>query len=130
MSNRKYKTMMCRHFLKNQSCQLGNRCCFAHNQSELRKENDPVPSESALAVPRFAPESVIAAMRYPNNYKTSICQYNESGYCKNANNCMFAHGSDEIKQYPNYQGRNPNQGMVKQMQEDLIMRQARMSLVA
>ena len=36
----KYKTQMCKHFLKNGECPLRQYCQFAHGPDELRQPND------------------------------------------------------------------------------------------
>jgi len=40
--NSKYKTSMCRHYEATKTCQLGDRCNFAHGEQELRGINDVI----------------------------------------------------------------------------------------
>ena len=36
----KYKTSLCKHFEQTGTCQMENRCHFAHGKHELRKQTD------------------------------------------------------------------------------------------
>ena len=36
----KYKTSLCKHFEQTQTCQMEDRCHFAHGKHELRKQTD------------------------------------------------------------------------------------------
>merc|ERR1719199_782183 len=33
-------------------------------------------------------------------YKTVLCLYYQQGFCSRVNNCMFAHGEEELRQRP------------------------------
>jgi hypothetical protein len=44
--NKKYKTQLCRYFGTDKSCQLDDKCHFAHREGELRKHDDPINPES------------------------------------------------------------------------------------
>lgn len=66
-SNR-YKTELCRSFQENGSCKYGNKCQFAHGESELR-----------------------GLYRHPK-YKTEACRtFYNFGYCPYGSRCHFIH---------------------------------------
>jgi len=53
-----------------------------------------------------------------NNYKTIKCKYFESGFCKNLQNCTFAHGDQDMRQLnvtQNHQMNGPNVNFSGQM---------------
>jgi hypothetical protein len=65
---RKYKTELCRQTLDGNECKFREKCCFAHNLSELR----------------YIPMNL--------KYKTKLCRnYNEQGYCSYGRRCNFIH---------------------------------------
>lgn len=67
LSNR-YKTELCRSFQENDSCKYGNKCQFAHGESELR-----------------------GLYRHPK-YKTEACRtFFNFGYCPYGSRCHFVH---------------------------------------
>ncbi|TSX85951.1 mRNA decay activator protein ZFP36L1 [Bagarius yarrelli] len=67
LSNR-YKTELCRSFQENSSCKYGNKCQFAHGESELR-----------------------GLHRHPK-YKTEACRtFYNFGYCPYGSRCHFIH---------------------------------------
>ncbi|XP_053363660.1 mRNA decay activator protein ZFP36 [Clarias gariepinus] len=73
-SNR-YKTELCRSFQENGSCKYGNKCQFAHGESELR-----------------------GLYRHPK-YKTEACRtFYNFGYCPYGSRCHFIH--EEKLSYP------------------------------
>jgi hypothetical protein len=63
----RYKTALCRHFVRQSSCMLGAGCRFAHGECELRTEADNVArgvtTEAAVArlVARRAAEDAAVA---------------------------------------------------------------------
>ena len=83
----KYKTQLCRHF-KNGNCTLNTTCHFAHGPQELRGYNDPLPQQLPVVQPKVP----------VNNFKTVKCKFHEQGFCKNGQNCHFAHGDVDIQQ--------------------------------
>ena len=73
----KYKTEMCRSFLKNKSCEYGEKCLFAHGAQELRTEP-----------------------RHPK-YKTDLCRrYHSVGFCSYGPKCQFVHALNEVMNAP------------------------------
>jgi hypothetical protein len=43
--NDKYKTERCRHYETHKNCALGDKCHFAHGDTELRKPGDSLSTE-------------------------------------------------------------------------------------
>jgi len=68
----RYKTELCRQFEEHGSCRYGDKCQFAHGDSELR----------TLA-------------RHPK-YKTEMCRtFHTTGFCPYGLRCHFIHNDDE-----------------------------------
>ena len=85
----KYKTRLCRHFVASNSCALGDTCSFAHGQSEIRKQDEPVPQT-------FPGLDHVGAVH--SNYKTQPCRNFElNGMCSYGNLCCFAHGPSDLR---------------------------------
>ena len=83
MSSNKYKTEICKKIKENGYCPYGNKCQFAHSESELRS---------------FQPKK---------SYKTVICKNYKNGYCAYGNRCAFAHdkaftNKNKLINNPNY----------------------------
>ena len=67
-----YKTELCSNFLKTGVCRYGDKCQFAHGESELR----------------FVAKN--------SKYKTKKCiQYSSTGVCKYGARCLFVHEACE-----------------------------------
>ena len=65
--DKKYKTEMCKSLEIDKKCLYEENCAFAHNKTELRKRNI-------------------------TNYKSKQCViFNNMGYCKYGNRCLFKH---------------------------------------
>eukprot|EP01017_Pseudomicrothorax_dubius_P035278 TRINITY_DN4917_c0_g1_i6.p1 TRINITY_DN4917_c0_g1~~TRINITY_DN4917_c0_g1_i6.p1 ORF type:complete len:255 (+),score=27.65 TRINITY_DN4917_c0_g1_i6:122-886(+) len=116
--NSKYKTVMCRHYERTGICHLGERCHYAHGQTELRKMTDPIPFDSSrpasligispsshqmqspthLQSPTVVSPVPIRGAPVPPNYKTVQCRYySMTGFCKFGDLCTFAHGDGDIR---------------------------------
>lgn len=82
-----FKTAMCRNFPSG-DCEFGDQCHFAHRTDELRTLEDTL-----------LPSSTYATRFDTNSFKTRMCKnYKNSGVCKFADRCSFAHGQDELKE--------------------------------
>ena len=99
MINTRYKTTMCKYYEENKACPMGPmRCHFAHGPEDLRKPNDPLPTNPPMMPNSSKNAQNICPPANPhmvNNYKTVVCKYWEQGKCKYQNNCSFAHGEVE-----------------------------------
>ena len=68
----RYKTELCRPFSEHGTCKYGEKCQFAHGQTELR-----------------------TVTRHPK-YKTDLCRtYHSVGFCPYGPRCHFVHNLDE-----------------------------------
>lgn len=71
--NSKYKKVLCAHFKRGGTCEVGSNCNFAHGNRELRSFENPL-------------------------YKAQLCTaYEQGGDCKLGHDCLFAHGEEEIR---------------------------------
>ena len=88
---------MCKFYAQDKPCPLGNRCHFSHGKAELRRNNDPLPSNLPLlpGVRQLDPHSNQPVIL--NNYKTIVCKYWEQGKCKYMHKCSFAHGDSDLR---------------------------------
>lgn len=69
-SGRNYKTEMCNKWLERGECPYGNKCQFAHGESELRS----------------------GAKHLDSRYKQSVCRnFHEKGSCPYGKRCRFIH---------------------------------------
>ena len=84
-NNRKYKTALCKHFNTPQGCSYGQKCQFAHGNSDLRPN-----------INQFA--TMIQNQNNMLNYKIAKCKnWERDGVCKYGSFCSFAHGDKEIR---------------------------------
>ena len=73
----RYKTELCRPFQEYGHCRYGDKCQFAHGQSDLR-----------------------TPIRHPK-YKTELCRtYHSQGYCPYGARCHFIHSAVEARPPP------------------------------
>ncbi|CAD6193385.1 unnamed protein product [Caenorhabditis auriculariae] len=78
-----YKTELCRSWMDHGRCNYGERCQYAHGETEKR----PIP-------------------RHPK-YKTEACQsFHQTGYCPYGPRCHFIHNETEL--LTNAQSRQPS----------------------
>jgi len=100
----RYKTELCRPFSEHGTCKYGEKCQFAHGQTELR-----------------------TVTRHPK-YKTDLCRtYHSVGFCPYGPRCHFVHNLDEAsssqqqqapqQQQQQQQQQQPQQQMNKQQQQ-------------
>lgn len=68
LNDPKYKTELCRSYLKNGSCSYKNKCRYAHGESEL-----------------------IPKMICNKNYKKILCDKFSKGYCPYGARCQYLH---------------------------------------
>lgn len=71
-----FKTKMCTTLQQSGLCNRGDKCVFAHSQSELKP--------------------------MPNLKKTKICNLFEMGRCNMGSLCSFAHGDEELRSTPDF----------------------------
>lgn len=90
-SNPRYKTSLCKNFLSDKGCQYGNKCQFAHGESELRKlDNNSYQQPMSKPMQQFQKTIM--------NYKIVKCKnYEKDGKCKYGSQCSFAHGDAELR---------------------------------
>ena len=73
--NNLYKTELCKHFMDNGHCRYGNKCQFAHGETELR-----------------------GVLRHPK-YKTTPCKvFAATGKCSYGHRCRFIHEAKKDNQ--------------------------------
>jgi hypothetical protein len=109
------KTKLCGHFVRG-SCTFGDRCHFAHGESELRiRDNeldlrlknleleasldqikDPSGTVTAMLIPGgHAPPRTVGGQR--NSFKTKLRGAFTRGSCTFGDGCRFAHGESELR---------------------------------
>lgn len=90
--NSKYKTQLCRHFMKLGRCNFGDKCQFAHGQEELKI----IPGMNINPQPYIPKRMPSDAMR--DNHKTELCKYfSNDGHCRYGSGCNYAHGQAELR---------------------------------
>jgi len=104
-----FKTRRCKNWEQNGACPFGDKCIFAHGDDDLRPAD---PSALQAAVPGAVNPAIRKQVeeggerwdRRPNqgrmnagNYKTRLCKNWEAGGCAFGGECMFAHGSAELR---------------------------------
>jgi hypothetical protein len=109
------KTKLCGHFARG-SCTFGDRCHFAHGESELRIRDheldlrlknleleatldqikDPSETVTAMLIPAgHAPPRTVGGLQY--SFKTKLCGAFTGGSCTFGDGCRFAHGESELR---------------------------------
>ena len=73
---------------------MGVNCHYAHGEKDLRKVTDPLPEGGPKKQDHFKPHGHNSTK---SNFKTVLCKYYDQGSCKNASNCSYAHGSQELR---------------------------------
>lgn len=94
-----FKTKLCDTFGQYNKCKFGDKCQYAHGIQELRTIKDNINS------PVLCTEDVLTTYQReaPFNrtrsayYKTRICNPFEDGYCKDGDECQYAHGRNELR---------------------------------
>lgn len=115
-TNPKYKTKLCRHFLRTGTCLRGDTCQFAHGEQELQKgAGGAAPNPR----PRYDHRNNYSKGG-PNqyNFKTKLCKYfMKDGNCRYGSLCHHAHGQMELRQpgVPFFPGQFSQFGMVNPM---------------
>merc|ERR1712232_1251339 len=84
-----YKTVLCKWFKENGTCDRGDACTFAHGMDDISgfntKGGGAAPPDSKSGSDRSTP------------YKTLLCKwFKENGTCERGDACAFAHGAGEI----------------------------------
>ncbi|GIL80432.1 hypothetical protein Vretimale_16125 [Volvox reticuliferus] len=76
------KTRICEEFVRTGSCKYGDKCTFAHGQTELRQAPNTMSTQ---------PQGSI--------HKTRLCErFMTTGSCPYGDKCTFAHGHHELRQ--------------------------------
>lgn len=123
---KRYKTTLCHNFEKTGTCQMGEKCHFAHGEQELRRINDPIPLHaiSLYAKPMgYANDygeqkgsTAIPPGYVKNNYKTVYCKfYMQDGHWSFGERCTYAHGEADLKPAiipANMAGQDSNTGQI------------------
>jgi butyrate response factor 1 len=74
----KLKTELCKSWVEEGKCRYGDKCAFAHGESEIKKK-----------------------VHVPSMYKTKLCQqYHMTGECAYGTRCQFIH-SENIGEFIN-----------------------------
>lgn len=100
----RYKTELCRPFSEHGTCKYGEKCQFAHGQSELR-----------------------TVTRHPK-YKTDLCRtYHSVGFCPYGPRCHFIHNMEEATGQPQnqQQQQQPTQNQVQIQQQPSVVSTAK-----
>ena len=93
-SNPKYKTTLCKKFVKGEGCPYGNKCQFAHGFQELRvfSGNGQNPLYMNMNNQNNKSQNNIL------NYKIIKCKnWEKDRTCKYGAHCTFAHGDSELR---------------------------------
>mmetsp|Transcript_37811 Transcript_37811/g.96650 ORF Transcript_37811/g.96650 Transcript_37811/m.96650 type:complete len:385 (-) Transcript_37811:223-1377(-) len=101
------KTRLCNNWMTG-SCRFGDKCNFAHGESELRSADAAMLAFSSQGAGAPAPAPRGGGSRGegpPANFKTRMCKnFVQNGYCQYKNNCAFAHGAAELRKDPSARG--------------------------
>ena len=110
----KYKTSLCKHFMSGY-CRYEHSCVFAHGVEDLSIKQNRMKGPSIKADydyeqqvcgvtinPRARTEG--SHVRYGQKslykvekYKTALCRHHVKGSCQYKEDCVFAHGVDELR---------------------------------
>ena len=89
--NPRYKTLICKHFNTPQGCSYGDKCQFAHGESELKPFEGKILNQTQANSNKNKQTSVL-------NYKIVKCKnWERDGNCKYGGHCTFAHGENELR---------------------------------
>ena len=90
-TNPRYKTLICKHFNTPQGCSYGDKCQFAHGESELKPFEGKILNQTQANSNKNKQTNVL-------NYKIVKCRnWEENGNCKYGGHCTFAHGDNELR---------------------------------
>lgn len=106
---KRYKTTLCHNYEKTGTCQMSEKCHFAHGEQELRDINDPIPiravslynnkptnSSQEYSAPKD--NSSVPPGFVKNNYKTVYCKFfMQYGHCSFGERCTYAHGDQDLR---------------------------------
>ena len=113
----RFKTALCKHFI-NGHCRYEQCCVFAHGVEELRVSQkvmdgpnikaayeyeqqicgvsiNPGPQTEGSTYKRHGQKGLYKTDRY----KTALCKHHIKGGCRYEQECVFAHGVDELRNY-------------------------------
>ena len=90
--NPRYKTVLCKKFMVNQSCPYGDKCQFAHGEQELRTFNGHQQNMMyAIGMGSKNQNNML-------NYKIVKCKnWEKDKSCKYGAHCTYAHGEEELR---------------------------------
>lgn len=100
-----YKTKIC-PFLLSGHCSKGEKCSYAHSQSELKDlpnlKKTKVCQQFQLGKCQMGSRCSYAhgdvELRFtPEFYKTSLCTAFQKGTCQNGDKCRYAHGDSDLR---------------------------------
>jgi len=98
------KTRLCHNWMTG-TCRFGDKCNFAHGESELRSADAAMLAFSSqgagAARPAASKSGESRGEGAPGNYKTRMCKnFVQNGYCQFKSKCVFAHGPSELRKDP------------------------------
>jgi len=105
---KKYKTTLCQNFEKTGTCQMAEKCHFAHGDQELRRISDPIPVHAFSLYSKPSnygndyaeqkPQGDIPAGYVKNNYKTIQCKFfMQDGHCSFGERWTYSHGDNDLR---------------------------------
>jgi hypothetical protein len=90
------KARLCRHFQDEGLCPFGQKCIFAHGESDKQDQfffKPPVDSSVVDSCPATQNPKT-----RPEAYKTTLCRnWQDTQSCAFGDKCAFAHGSHELR---------------------------------
>ena len=90
--NPRYKTVLCKKFMVNQSCPYGDKCQFAHGEQELRPLNNQ--AQNMMYTMNMNSKNQNNML----NYKIVKCKnWEKDKTCKYGIHCTYAHGEEELR---------------------------------
>lgn len=106
----RYKTSLCKHYNTPKGCVYGEKCQFAHGESELRGSVSHKIDNNSFSL--FTNQNFMDGMNMggnvggkvqkktpnPANFKIVKCKnFERDGMCKYGNACTFAHGDADLR---------------------------------
>lgn len=93
---KRYKTTLCHNYENTGTCQMGDKCHFAHGKQELRKMNEPIPLHAISLYQKNT--NTVPVGHVKNNYKTVFCKFfMQDGHCSFGDRCTYAHGEADLR---------------------------------